>query len=192
MLPVPRRPLSPVLVFPGQGAQYPGMGADLYRDDEVFRSELDRCAWLFAAEPAGSDIRDVLFGSDEAELRRTDRAQPALFAVEYALARTLERYGVRPDAVGGHSIGEYAAACLAGVVELADAVRLVAARGRLMHSAPPGTMLAVPLNEEHTREHLVGSGLELAAVNSPRRASWPARTTRPAVSPGGWKRAECG
>ncbi|MCX4793330.1 type I polyketide synthase [Streptomyces sp. NBC_01242] len=167
VLPVPRRPLSPVLVFPGQGAQYPGMGADLYRDDEVFRSELDRCAWLFAAEPAGSDIRDVLFGSDEAELRRTDRAQPALFAVEYALARTLERYGVRPDAVGGHSIGEYAAACLAGVVELADAVRLVATRGRLMHSAPPGTMLAVPLNEERTREHLVGSGLELAAVNSP-------------------------
>ncbi|NEB13982.1 acyltransferase domain-containing protein [Streptomyces coelicoflavus] len=166
-LPVPRRRLSPVLVFPGQGAQYPGMGADLYRDDEVFRREFDRCAHLFAAGEHLVDIRDAVFGSDAARLNRTDMTQPALFAVEYAMARTLERYGVCPDAVGGHSIGEYAAACLAGVFELEDAARLVAARGRLMYAAPPGAMLAVRLDEERAREWLAGSGLELAAVNSP-------------------------
>ncbi|WP_455353251.1 type I polyketide synthase [Streptomyces sp. SYSU K217416] len=159
-------PLSVVLLLPGQGAQYPGMGAGLYRAGGTFRRELDHCAALFAAE-TGQDVREVLFGADEAALRRTDVAQPALFAVEYALARTLEGLGVRAEALGGHSVGEFAAACLAGVMELGDAVRLVAARGRLMHGAPPGTMLAVRLAEDRVRDLVAGSGLEVAAVNEP-------------------------
>lgn len=154
------------LLMPGQGAQYPRMGMSLYRGDGVFRSELDRCAEMFKVE-TGDDLRDDLFAGDEATLRRTDIAQRLLFAVEYALARTLEGFGVRPAAVGGHSVGEFAAACLAGVMELGDAVRLVAARGRLMHEAPTGTMLQVQMSEERTRDAVAGTGLDIAAVNEP-------------------------
>ncbi|GAA4909274.1 type I polyketide synthase [Streptomyces coeruleoprunus] len=163
----PDVPPAVALLLPGQGAQYPGMGAGLYREGRVFRRELDRCAELFEAR-LGRDIRDAMFGDDEAELRRTDVAQPALFAVEYALARELEAFGVSPWALAGHSVGEFAAACLAGVLELPDAVRLVAARGRLMHAAPAGAMLAVRLDEERVRDLLAGTaGLEVAAVNEP-------------------------
>ncbi|MFJ6793255.1 type I polyketide synthase [Streptomyces sp. NPDC091268] len=162
---------TPVLLLPGQGSPYPGMGEGLYRAGGVFRRELDRCAELFAAGSGGRDPREVLYGGGAAELERTDAAQPALFAVEYALARTLEDHGVRPAALAGHSVGEFAAACLAGVMELPDAARLVAARGRLMHAAPPGTMLSVRLPEEEVRNRLEGAGggagLELAAVNEP-------------------------
>lgn len=154
------------LLMPGQGTQYPGMGVGLYRGDGVFRRELDRCAELFAAE-TGEDLREVLLGGDEAMLRRTHVAQRLLFAVEYALARTLEAFGVRPASVGGHSVGEFAAACLAGVMELGDAVRLVAARGRLMHEAPAGAMLHVRLPEDRAREVVAGTRLEIAAVNEP-------------------------
>ncbi|MGW9434791.1 type I polyketide synthase [Streptomyces sp. NPDC055607] len=164
---LPAVPPSPVLLLPGQGAQYPGMGAGLYRRGGRFRRELDHCAELFAAALGGRDIRRELFGDSEQALQRTDVAQPALFAVGYALARTLEEYGVRPAALGGHSVGEFTAACLAGVFSLEDAVRLVAARGRLMHTAPAGTMLAVRLPEERLRELLDGTGLEIAAVNEP-------------------------
>ncbi|MFF8288536.1 type I polyketide synthase [Streptomyces sp. NPDC016309] len=157
------------LLMPGQGAQYPGMGKGLYAAGGTFRRELDRCAALFAAE-TGTDVREALFGAggdDGAALLRTDVAQAALFAVEYALAGTLAEFGVRPSALGGHSVGEFAAACLAGVMELGDAVRLVAARGRLMGRAPAGTMLQVRLTEDRVREDLPGSGLEVAAVNEP-------------------------
>ncbi|MEV8533620.1 beta-ketoacyl synthase N-terminal-like domain-containing protein [Streptomyces sp. NPDC051211] len=164
---VPADPLAPVLLLPGQGSPYPRMGEGLYRHGGVFRRELDRCAELFAEESGGRDLRDAVFGGGEAELLRTDVAQPALFAVEYALARTLEDFGVRPAAIGGHSVGEFAAACLAGVLELPDAARLVAARGRLMHAAPAGTMLAVGAPQEQVRERLAGTGLEVAAVNEP-------------------------
>ncbi|QIJ65459.1 type I polyketide synthase [Streptomyces sp. JB150] len=163
---VPDAPLTPVLLLPGQGAQYPGMGAGLYRRGGVFRRAADHCAELFAAE-LGRDIRDALWGDDEAALRRTDTAQPALFTVEYALARTLEEFGIRPAALAGHSVGEFAAACLAGVVGLADAVRLVAARARLMRTAPPGEMISVRLPEHRVREHLAGTALQVAAVNEP-------------------------
>ncbi|MGR3937739.1 type I polyketide synthase [Streptomyces sp. BRA346] len=163
---LPQGPLAPVLLLPGQGAQYPGMGADLYRRGGVFRTQLDRCAELFAAE-TGLDVRTALFGDDAAALRRTDIAQPALFAVEYALARSLEEFGVRPTALGGHSVGELTAACLARVMGLGDAVRLVAARGRLMRSAPAGAMLSVRLAEERIGELLTDTGLEVAAVNEP-------------------------
>lgn len=164
--PSPPRPPAPVLLLPGQGTQYLRMSKGLYRHGGTFRRELDRCGELFTAE-TGHDLRDTLFGDDAAALLRTDVAQPVLFSVEYALARTLQEYGVRPVAVGGHSVGEFAAACLAGVFELGTAVRLVAARGRLMHTAPAGTMLAVRCPHEALADHIAASGLEVAAVNEP-------------------------
>lgn len=160
----PPRPPEPVLLLPGQGAQYLRMGKELHRRGGTFRRELDRCAVLFAAK-TGHDLRDSLFGDDAAALMRTDVAQPALFSVEYALSRTLEEYGVRPVALGGHSVGEFTAACLAQVFELGTAVDLVAARGRLMHAAPAGTMLVVRCPREQLAGHLADSVMELAAVN---------------------------
>jgi amino acid adenylation domain-containing protein len=158
-------------LFPGQGTQYAGMARELYAREPVFRAEIDGCAELLADE-LGMDLRAVLFpaGDDEAEeanavLRETRCTQPALFAVEYALARLWMSWGVRPAAMLGHSIGEYVAACLAGVFSLESALRLVAARGRLMQDLPPGAMLAVPLPEAEVRPLLAGR-LSLAAVNA--------------------------
>jgi acyl transferase domain-containing protein/SAM-dependent methyltransferase len=146
-------------LFPGQGAQRAGMAAGLLAHCPAFGEELARC---------GSP--ELLAGSD-VELRRTERAQPALFAVELALARLLRRWGVRPDAMVGHSVGEYVAACLAGVLSAEDAMRLVAARGRLMQRLPPGAMLAVTLPEADLRllaaDELAGGDLDVAAVNAP-------------------------
>lgn len=119
----------------------------------------------------GEDPRTLLFAPDDRaeeaadRLRQTRIAQPALFAVEYALARLWESWGVRPRAMAGHSVGEYVAACLAGVFTLEDAVRLVAARGRLVQEMPTGAMLSVFLPEAETTAWL-GDGLVLAAVNS--------------------------
>jgi acyl transferase domain-containing protein len=156
-------------LFPGQGAQYAGMAAGLYRDEPAFAAEFDRCAALFAAE-GGRDLRELLFGgaadADE-RLAQTEITQPALFSVEYALARLWDSLGVRPSAMAGHSIGEYTAACLAGVFSLPDAVRLVGARARLVQSMPPGAMLAVFLPEAEVAGWLAGE-LSLAAVNSTR------------------------
>ena len=162
-----------VFLFPGQGAQHPGMGAGLYREEETFRADVDRCCRLL--EPhLGLDLRRLLYPEEGVtpesmeRLARTEFAQPALFVTELALARLWMEWGVVPRAMLGHSIGEYVAACLAGVFSLEDALRLVAVRGRLMQSCPPGAMLAVPLGEEELRSLLTG-GLALAAVNEPER-----------------------
>ncbi|MFJ2743708.1 SDR family oxidoreductase [Streptomyces sp. NPDC087440] len=157
-------------LFPGQGAQYPGMARDLYARGGVFAAAFDRCAELFAAQ-LGEDLRTLVFGADDGaaadRLRQTRLAQPALFGVEFALASLWQSWGVVPRAMVGHSIGEYVAACLAGVFSLEDAVRLVAARGRLVQEMPPGAMLSVFLSEEETAARL-GDGLTVAAVNSTR------------------------
>ncbi|MFB8179251.1 SDR family NAD(P)-dependent oxidoreductase [Streptomyces sp. NPDC055966] len=155
-------------LFPGQGAQYPGMARGLYGRRPVFTAEFDRCAELFAPH-LGEDLRALVLdaeGPEAAErLRQTRLAQPALFCVEFALARQWQSWGVEPRAMVGHSVGEYVAACLAGVFSLQDAVRLVATRGRLVQSMPHGAMLSVFLSEEETTARL-GEGLALAAVNS--------------------------
>jgi phthiocerol/phenolphthiocerol synthesis type-I polyketide synthase E len=156
-------------LFPGQGTQYVGMARSLYRREPVFREEFDRCADLFAPH-LGEDLRTLVYpdvDADEASVRltRTEFAQPALFAVEYALAMLWASWGVRPDVMAGHSIGEYVAACLAGVFSLEDATRLVAARGRLVQSMPGGSMLSVFLSEREVVDWL-DDGLSLAAVNS--------------------------
>ena len=166
-----RRPV--VFMFPGQGSQYVNMGRGLYSSELVFRSEVDRCAELF--EPhLKFDLREILFSepadNDAATLRlnQTINTQPALFVVEYALAKLWVSLGINPEAMIGHSIGEYVAACLAGVFSLEDAAALVAARGRLMQQAPAGAMLAVDLDEDEATS-LLGQRLSLAAVNAPGR-----------------------
>ncbi|HEY9405349.1 MAG TPA: beta-ketoacyl synthase N-terminal-like domain-containing protein [Pyrinomonadaceae bacterium] len=159
---------SIAFMFPGQGSQYPGMARDLYEREQTFREEIDRCAELLEPE-LGRDLRRILFAepaeADDAELQQTAVAQPSLFAVEYSLAKLWHSWGIRPAAMIGHSIGEYVAACLAGVFSLPDALKIVAARGRLMQSMQPGVMLAVSLPEDEVRP-LVAGLLEIAAVNS--------------------------
>ena len=145
-------------VFPGQGSQHTGMGDGLYRQEPVFREIVDHCA-----EVLGFDLRAAL-RSDS--LNQTRLTQPALFVTEYALARTLIERGVRPTAMAGHSVGEFVAACLAGVFPLDEAVRLVAARGRLMQELPAGSMLAVALREPELAP-LLPDDVSIAAVNAP-------------------------
>jgi acyl transferase domain-containing protein len=160
-------------LFPGQGAQHAGMLAGVHAGEPVFREQLDRCAELLAPR-LGLDLRTLLdppAGEREAaarQLEQTAITQPALFAVEYALARQWMAWGVQPAAMLGHSIGEYVAACLAGVMTLDDAVAVVAARGRLMQELPPGAMASVALPPEEV-EPLLGSQLSLATHNAPRR-----------------------
>ncbi len=169
----PVEPSSVVFMFPGQGAQYVGMGRDLYAAEPDFRQALDVCCDGLAAH-LGCDLRELLYPRDgdvEAagqRLRQTAITQPALFAIEYALARLWMAWGVRPAAMIGHSIGEYVAACLAGVLSLEDALSVVAARGRLLQELPTGSMLAVPLSEADLRPYL-NRELSLAAVDAPAR-----------------------
>ncbi len=160
-------------LFPGQGAQHVAMARGLYDDEPAFREPFDECARRLRPV-LGAALSELLFpapGDAEAaaaRLRRTRFAQPGLFAVEYALARLWMEWGVAPEAMLGHSVGEYVAACLAGVMTLPDALALVAARGRLMDEMPEGAMLSVAAGEEEVRP-LLGSALALAAVNSPVR-----------------------
>ena len=159
-----------VFMFPGQGAQYPGMGQDLYRHEPVFRQHIERCAAVL--KPLMSeDLLALLYPADvSAEARQrlmsTIAAQPAIFSVEYALANLWMSWGIKPTAMIGHSIGEFVAAVIAGVFSLDDALKLVAARGRLMQELPAGAMLAVRLPEPEVLPLLTPS-LNLAAVNGP-------------------------
>ncbi|WP_050478880.1 non-ribosomal peptide synthetase/type I polyketide synthase [Herbaspirillum rhizosphaerae] len=162
------------LLFPGQGSQYPRMAQALYESDAGYRTWFDRCAVALLPH-VEQDIRTVLYGvaaDDPAAvtaLRQTALAQPVLFSVMYALARSLEARGVEAVAMLGHSLGEYVAACLAGVFELDDALALVAMRGRLMQALPGGAMLAVQADEAqaHGLMHDCGDAISLAAVNGP-------------------------
>ncbi|ORW67069.1 polyketide synthase [Mycolicibacter senuensis] len=154
-----------VFLFPGQGAQHIGMARGLYDTEPVFAEHFDRCIAGFDAE-FGFDLRAVIFEGTSRDLERTDRTQPALFTVEYALAKLVESYGVRPAALVGHSIGEYAAATIAGVFDLDTAIKVVAMRARLMHAAPRGVMVAVPLSPDAVGAYLTAD-VDLAAVNDP-------------------------
>jgi acyl transferase domain-containing protein len=183
------RPVA--FLFPGLGEQYAGMAAGLYRDEPGFRAPFDRCCEILAPllgtdlrrvlhpdsphPPAGEgpgvrapgpDLRRLLAGHAPSPLDRTLLAQPALFAVEYALSLLWMSWGVRPQAMLGHSLGEYVAACLAEVMSLENALALVALRARLAKGLPPGAMLAVPLSEAAAAARL-GTELSLAAVNAP-------------------------
>ncbi len=166
--------VTPIFMFPGQGSQYAGMGAELYRHEPTFRASVDECCDLIQPK-LGTDLRRLLFPigggteEDDLEFEQTAIAQPALFIVELSLARLWMEWGVQPAAMIGHSLGEIVAACLAGVVSLNDALRLVVRRGQLMEEMQAGDMLAVGLSEKETRDWLSSEGthLSLAAVNSP-------------------------
>lgn len=176
----------PVLfMFTGQGAQYVNMGRGLYDSEQVYRAVFDHCAQLLIPH-LGRDIRELIYpelnvphivkAAEEQRLsellKTTAITQPALFAMEYALANLLLEWGIEPKAMIGHSIGEYVAATLSGVFNLEDALRIVSERGRLMQSMPRGSMISVPLNEQDA-QHYINSlseqspHLALAAVNAP-------------------------
>jgi acyl transferase domain-containing protein/thioesterase domain-containing protein len=160
---------SVVFMFPGGGAQYANMGRDLYARYPVYREALDRCLELLRPMLA-EDLRAALFPPAGAPAGTRaddpDSGLPLLFATEYALAQLWMSWGVEPDAMTGHSLGEYTAACLAGVMSLEDALSLVVLRSRLFATLPSGGMLSVPLAESEVRE-LLGAELSLAGVNGP-------------------------
>ena len=162
---------SVVFMFPGQGTQYAGMAQELYQREPVFRQFFDECCDLLRPH-LELDLRDVLYplaeNTDAAkeQLSRTSVTQPALFSIEYALAQMWMAWGIVPRAMIGHSIGEYVAACLSGVMSLEDALWLVTRRGQMMQELPGGAMLAVPVSETDIAG-MLGEGLSLASVNSP-------------------------
>jgi acyl transferase domain-containing protein len=139
-------------LFPGQGSQHPNMAREIYDAEPVFREAVDRCAHILRPH-LDADLLTLLYppagASDEAKRSVTETviAQPAIFTIEYALAQLWMSWGIRPKAMVGHSIGEFVAACLAGVISLEDALALVALRGRMMQRLPAGGMLSVRLPE---------------------------------------------
>ena len=160
-----------VFMFSGQGSQYVNMGLELYRNESKFKELVDLCSEILRPH-LSLDLRDILYPQKEnaqwasEKLRQTFITQPALFAIEYALANLWMSWGVRPKALVGHSIGEYVAGCLAGIFCLDDALFLVAARARLMQGLPGGSMLSVFLSEKEIQQFL-GENLSLAAINAP-------------------------
>jgi acyl transferase domain-containing protein/acyl carrier protein len=186
---------SIVFMFPGQGSQYVNMGKELYKTEPVFREWIDRCSELLEPE-LGLDLRSLIYPKNSElesatdQLKQTHIAQPAIFTIEYALAQLWMSWGIKPQAAIGHSIGEYVAATIAGVMSLEDALCLVARRGKLIQQMPTGSMLAVslsavgangdagreatplglanPLGRSPLQELLLqNDGLSLAAVNAP-------------------------
>jgi len=158
-------------MFPGQGTQYVNMALEVYHQEQTFREQVDYCCELL--EPhLGLDLRQVLYPNAEqteaacTQLEQTKLAQPALFVIEYALAKLWQSWGVKPVALIGHSIGEYVAACLAGVFSLEEALKLVVVRSQLMQQQPRGAMLAVSLSAAEVQP-LLGQHLSLAANNAP-------------------------
>jgi phthiocerol/phenolphthiocerol synthesis type-I polyketide synthase E len=154
-----------VFLFPGQGAQHIGMARGLYEAEPVFAEHFDQCVAGFNQE-LGVDLRAEIFEGTARNLERTDRTQPALFTVEYALGKLIAAYGIRPAAMAGHSIGEYVAATMAGVFDIDTAIKVVSMRARLMHAAPRGVMVAVALGPDALARHLTGD-VDIAAINEP-------------------------
>ena len=155
-----------VFMFPGAGAHHPGMGRGLYQAEPIFRDELNRCCDIVASQE-GIDLRSALYPDDpEAALDQPVHILAGLFAVEYSLARLWIELGVHPESMIGHSLGEYVAACLSGVFTLEDALKLVAFRGRLFETLPPGAMLSVSAGESEIAPYLTGD-LSLAGINAP-------------------------
>jgi acyl transferase domain-containing protein/thioesterase domain-containing protein len=155
-------------LFPGQGAQYSGMGKSLYQTNSHFRQIADQCFNIFRSE-TGMDMKEIIFNSDteisDKLLSGTEITQPALFITEYALAAIYSDFGIRPDFMIGHSIGEYVAACISGVFDLPSALKIVIRRGQLMSQMPKGSMMAVRTNIEKLQS--MGSQLfEIAGHNS--------------------------
>ncbi|MGB8703344.1 MAG: acyltransferase domain-containing protein, partial [Thermosynechococcaceae cyanobacterium] len=168
---------SLTFMFPGQGTQVMNMGLSLYQTEPTFQAEVDRCSELL--QPIlDIDLRDILYPNDCSEtaypsLQNTAIIQPILFVFEYALAKLWMAWGIYPKAMIGHSLGEYVAACLAGVFSLQEALQLITARGQLMQQTPPGAMLAIALSAADLEPHLAPFQatdhqiLSFAAINGP-------------------------
>lgn len=162
---------SIVFMFPGQGSQQLNMALDLYKYEVKFRENVDQCAVILQNE-LGVDIRNIIYPQDneiknaEQKLHQTILTQPILFSIEYAFAKLLIDWGINPNIVIGHSIGEYVAACIAGVFSLSDALHLVAMRSKLTQKLPAGKMLAIFLESEKVKAFL-NDDLSIAAINSP-------------------------
>ncbi|MFP4846278.1 amino acid adenylation domain-containing protein [Winogradskyella sp. PE311] len=164
-------PNEVAFLFPGQGSQYLQMGKALYDGETVFRDAIDHCADLLKAE-LKLDIRDIIYpnvNSSEAELKLKDTkfTQPALFVVEYALSQLWISWGIKPTLMCGHSIGEFVAAHLAGILSLEDALHLITVRGKLVSELPGGSMLSVRANLDNIKD-LLPDTLSIAAINSDR------------------------
>jgi acyl transferase domain-containing protein/acyl carrier protein len=157
-------------LFTGQGSQFAGMGWQLYHSQPVFRRAIDQCATLFQPY-LNFDLRDILYATEQAsDLTPTIQAQPALFALEYALYQLWQAWGIQPDVVLGHSLGEYVAAWAAGVFSLEDAIKLVATRAKLMQALPPtGQMVAVRAAAPQVAPALTDftGRATIAVINSP-------------------------
>lgn len=168
---VKEAPGDVVFMFPGQGSQYLNMGRFLYEHETVFRQAVDECADLLSAFMT-ADIRQVMYpqatdSEAEQRIRNTRYTQPALFVTEYALACLWMSWGIEPTVFCGHSVGEFVAAHLAGVFSLADALKLIAMRGRMVSELPRGRMLSVRM-EAKALEAMIPSTLSIAAINSPK------------------------
>ena len=160
-----------IFMFPGQGNQYLNMGYDLYQNNDLYKETFDYCC-NYLNEKIGLDLREYIFaeaGSEKAKiaLEQTYITQPAIFVVSYAMAKIMEDRGIVPEALIGHSVGEYVAACISGIMSLEDALYLVAKRGELVQKLPGGSMLAVLENEDKILPFL-STGVEIAAVNNPK------------------------
>ncbi len=169
--PLNSHPKSVVFMFTGQGAQHIDMAKGLYETEPLFKQTIDQCAEIMAA--AGVDLLSLLYPTAQAQetkrpgrIHQTAYAQPALFAVEYALAQLWLSWGIQPRAMIGHSIGEYVAACVAGVFSLSEAIALIIKRGQLMQRAAPGSMLSVLMAAEELQP-LLPAVAEIAVINTP-------------------------
>ena len=160
-----------VFMFSGQGSQYVNMGSELYGTESTFREEVDKCSDILKRH-LNFDLRDILYPNNQnaqeatEKLIQTSITQPVLFVIEYALSKLWMSWGIHPKAMVGHSIGEYVAACLSGIFSLEDALSIVARRGALMGSLPPGAMSAVFLAEKEVRP-LLPEEVSIALVNGP-------------------------
>jgi amino acid adenylation domain-containing protein len=161
-----------VFLFPGQGSQFAGMGSALYAAEPLYRQEVDECAEILRPH-LGCDIRDVLFPADVAtpeaaeRIQQTQFAQTGIFVTEFAMAKLWQEWGIELRAMAGHSIGEYVAAVLAGVMSREDALRLVSIRGRMMQEMPRGGMVGIRLGEAELQPYL-STEISLAALNAPK------------------------
>jgi acyl transferase domain-containing protein len=152
-------------MFPGAGAQYVGMARELYQSEPFFKDSIDECCGIVLSQ-RGLDLTAALLSDNLAALTQPIELLAALFSIEYALAQLWMTWGVRPESMIGHSLGEYVAACISGVFRLDDALRIVAFRGELLETLPEGGMLSIPIGESGAHCYL-SADVSLAAVNAP-------------------------